>query len=240
MKLKDDRCILSVELPIMDNYPGFKFTPWNSKVFGIDAFEIDSVSVDSLERAKTMLGHHTIRVHPTTSKKLLHEYGFYYCDTLVEPFCAKLNFRAFESESVEMVHDVPIDLLIEICHGAFDYDHFHRDFNLLRELSDIRFDNWLSQLYFEGKVFGLLFQKELVGFVALQENCLALHAISLSKRGKGLAKFLWTPVCREIFDSGYKEVISSVSASNLAVVNLYSTLGFKFRNPVDIYHRFNR
>ncbi len=31
-----------------------------------------------------------------------------------------------------------------------------------------------------------------------------------------------------------------MSASNLAIVNLYASLGFRFRNPVDIYHRMVR
>jgi hypothetical protein len=52
-----------------------------------------------------------------------------------------------------------------------------------------------------------------------------------------MAKFLWTPVCQALFDAGASEIVSSISAANLAVVNLYSSLGFRFRNAVDIYHR---
>jgi hypothetical protein len=32
-------------------------------------------------------------------------------------------------------------------------------------------------------------------------------------------------------------VRSSISFVNIAVINLYSSLGFRFRKPVDIYHR---
>jgi ribosomal protein S18 acetylase RimI-like enzyme len=61
-----------------------------------------------------------------------------------------------------------------------------------------------------------------------------------SFRGKGLAKYLWSTGCRELFKRGHKELSSSISAANLAVLNLYSSLGFRFRNAVDVYHRLTK
>ena len=36
---------------------------------------------------------------------------------------------------------------------------------------------------------------------------------------------------------GHEEVKSSISAANIAVLNLYASLGFSFSKPQDIYHR---
>jgi len=58
-----------------------------------------------------------------------------------------------------------------------------------------------------------------------------------SHRGRGLAKYFWSAVCRHLFAQGQREIRSSISFVNIAVINLYSTLGFRFRKPVDIYHR---
>jgi len=81
-----------------------------------------------------------------------------------------------------------------------------------------------------------MYEKKLAGFWAFSDNQILLHALSPDYRGKGMAKYFWSLACQEMFKLGYQEIISSVSASNLAVVNLYSSLGFKFKNPQDIYH----
>ena len=220
--------------------PSIKSSPWDSAVFGLDAYEITDSSRESLELAVRVPGHYTVRVDPLMSKQLLHEYGFYYCDTLIEPYCKAENFLAFDTVAAGMRRDVALKPLLAICHGAFSHGRFHRDFNLPRVQADQRYDNWLAQLHGAGKVYGLLYQGELAGFIAVDGNRLVLHAIAESLRGRGLAKFLWTPICRALFDQGCNDLVSSVSVSNLAVVNLYATLGFRFRNPIDLYHRLTK
>lgn len=215
----------------------FKQSPWDSMVFGIPTYEIDEPSSQNLETSKHFPGHYTVRIDPLASKHLLHEHGFYYCDTLIEPHCKPERFIAINDKDVSISHDTSLQPLLDICHGAFSHGRFHRDFNLTPSHADQRYDNWLSQLYEAGQVYGLFYQGILAGFIAVNENRLVLHAVTQSLRGKGLATRLWTPVCRTLFDQGFHEISSSVSASNLAVVNLYAAMGFRFRNPVNIYHR---
>lgn len=217
--------------------PNIKITPWDKAVFGVDTYELTDLSREALELAVRTPGHYTVRVEPLTAKHLLHEYGFYYCDTLIEPYCTVERFRAFAAAAVGMRWDVPLESLLAICHGAFSHGRFHRDFNLPRAQADQRYDTWLSQLHGAGKVVGLLYEGDLAGFIAVDDNRLVLHAIAESHRGRGLAKFLWTPVVQTLFDQGCNELVSSISACNMAVVNLYAALGFRFRNPFDLYHR---
>jgi predicted GNAT family acetyltransferase len=89
-------------------------------------------------------------------------------------------------------------------------------------------------------VYGLLYHDEIAGFICHNENNLVLHAMAHSYRGKGLAKYFWSAVCKQLFDAGHLEVKSSISAANTAAMNLYSSLGFRFRNPIDVYHRIIR
>ena len=56
----------------------------------------------------------------------------------------------------------------------------------------------------------------------------------------GIAKYLWGAVCADLVRHGARELTSSISATNLAALNLYVALGFRFRNPVDVYHRVIR
>ena len=212
-------------------------TPWDTAAFGLNTYDIPTVSVAALEQASKTLGHYSVKVDPLASKKLLHDYGFYYCDTLIEPHCTPDRFVFHGHEAVSLARDTPLETLMEICHGAFFFGRFHRDFNLDKTLADLRYDNWLKQLYHAGNVITLLYQGEPAGFFGVSNNKLVLHAVSEKFRGGGLAKYLWSAACQDLFGRGHQELTSSVSAANLPVVNLYASLGFRFRNSLDVYHR---
>jgi ribosomal protein S18 acetylase RimI-like enzyme len=218
----------------------FKLVPWDSAAFGIQAYELAVPTPEVLKMATQLPGHYTVRVDPLSSKRWLHDCGFYYCDTLIEPYCTEERFVPLDDMDVSVSHRLALEPLLGVCHGAFSHGRFHRDFNLSKSQAVQRYDHWLAQLHAAGKVYGLLYRGELGGFIAVDGNRLVLHALAESLRGRGLAKYLWTPVCRTLFEVGHAEVTSSVSATNLAVVNLYARLGFGFRNPVDIYHRLTQ
>lgn len=217
-------------------------TPWDAQLFGINTFEIVVDSENKLSQvikqvfSEKNTGHYTVKVNPLLSKKLLHDYGFYYCDTLIEPYCNTESFREFTKQDISLSESVSLEKFLEICHGAFVHGRFHRDFNLDKNLADTRYNSWLKQLYEQQRVWGLMYQDKLAGFWGFSRNKILLHALSQQYRGKGMAKYFWSLACQELFNQGYTELISSISAANVAVLNLYSSLGFKFRNPVDIYH----
>ncbi|HEY9705075.1 MAG TPA: GNAT family N-acetyltransferase, partial [Allocoleopsis sp.] len=213
-----------------------KKTPWDQRAIALDTFEILEYSENVLQNL-TNHGHYTIKINPLESKDILHKYGFYYCDTLIEPYCKKADFIKYEKSEISINNQWELSELINICHGAFNYDRFHRDFNIDGKLADLRYDFWLQDIYQQGNVFALMYNQEIAGFFAYDKNKILLHALKSDYRGKGLAKYFWTVACEELFNMGYNEISSSISAANMAILNLYSSLGFKFRNPVDIYHK---
>lgn len=212
-------------------------TPWDQKVFGFATWEVVAPVEEVLAEISDYPGHYTIKVDPISSKELLHCYDFYYCDTLLEPFADRRRFVATHHDQVSIDLTPNKDEILEISHGAFRHGRFHRDFNLDPSLADRRYDQWTAQLCDEKNIFGMTFGGDLAAFFGCREGKMVLHAVAEGFQGKGLAKYLWSRACCELFDRGYDELCSSVSASNLAIVNLYASLGFRFRNPVDIYHR---
>jgi hypothetical protein len=212
-------------------------TPWDAVALGCDTYEIRDVCPEVLDQIHCRAGHYTARLQPLASKQLLLEHGFYYCDTLIEPYCGLDQFIAHPHPDAAFSRSPNLPALLAICHGGFAYDRFHRDPGVQRQAADARYDNWLIQLHEKGDVYGLLFCRELVGFIAVSANRLALHAMSYTSRDKGYARHLWSGVCNEMFSSGCTELVSSISAANLAAVNLYAGLGFRFRNSLDVYHR---
>ena len=220
----------------MNQIPLIKPTPWDTVVFGMPTWELLEYSEAALQQAVHTAGHHTIKVYPLTDKRLLHEYGFYYCDTLVEPYCNMSRLRAVYHPDATISKEVNTKQVLTICHGAFVHGRFHRDFNLPMTGADQRYDNWMAQLLDTHHVYGLYWQGVLAGFIGHNDNNLVLHALAEKYRGKGLSKYWWSAVCSELLSHGHVEVNSSISATNLSVLNLYASLGFAFRHPHDIYH----
>lgn len=219
-------------------HPAIRRIEWDSAAFSRDCFEIDGLDAEALQEAARRPGHYTAKVDALASKALLHQHGFYYCDTLIEPFCARERFTGHANARAQFSRDTALDAVLAICHGAFSHGRFHRDFHLSAAQADLRYDNWLRQLHAAGHVYGLMFEGQLAGFIAVDGGCLVLHAMAAEFRGRGIAKYLWTAVCADLYRQGHAELSSSISAANVAAANLYATLGFRFRRPVDVYHRW--
>lgn len=221
----------------MNTAPLIKPTPWDTAAFGMPTWELAEYSVEALRQAVETAGHHTVRVDSLADNRLLHEYGFYYCDTLIEPHCNASRLRAVRRPEATVSLVVDAGQALAICHGAFGHGRFHRDFNMPKAAADLRYDNWLKQLLEERQVYGLYWQGLLAGFIGYRGNGLILHALSRQYSGRGLAKYWWSAVCTELLGAGCTEIRSSISAGNVAAVSLYASLGFSFRKPVCIYHR---
>lgn len=219
---------------------GLTATPWDLRTLRIPTWEVTTVTAAVLDELESHPGHYTVKVDPLADKGLLHRYGFYYCDTLLEPFADRKRFVDCVDGQVSLDHQPPREAILHIAHGAFRHGRFHRDFNLDPALADLRYDRWIEDLLDEGNCCGIGYGERLAAFVGYRGNKLVLHAVAEEFQGRGLAKFLWSRMIRELFEQGHDEICSSVSAANLAIVNLYATLGFRFRHPLDIYHRLVR
>ena len=211
--------------------------PWDSRVFAIPCFDIPELSEASLAHANSHPGHYSIKVDPLADKQLLHTYGFYYTDTLIEPACKPAQLQRHSHPDCTVSDAVLLPEVLALCDQTFLHGRFHRDFNLSAQLADQRYKQWLKQMYDKQQVTGLYYRGTLAGFIAHDDGALLLHAMGSDFRGRGLARYFWATLCDHLFDSGITAIHSSVSAANLAVLNLYASLGFRFSHAVDVYHK---
>jgi ribosomal protein S18 acetylase RimI-like enzyme len=213
--------------------------PWDVAALGYPAWELTAYSAAALAAADAVPGHQTIKLDPLSDKGLLHRHGFYYADTLLETAATRAQLRRLPPApaGVTISREFDLDALLAICHGAFAHGRFHRDFQVDPAAAALRYDNWLRQLAAAGQVQALQADGQLAGFIGHHGGSLVLHAVAPAFRGRGLAKYWWHAVIETLFDGGAERVTSSISAANMAVLNLYASLGFSFRHPQDIYHR---
>lgn len=223
----------------MSQPPLIKPTPWDTNIFNMPSWEVLSYSLDAMNLVKSTPGHYTLKVNPVADKSLLHRFGFYYCDTLLEPSCNTNRLRIFTHADAGISKlDIPDQDIFDICKNAFIHGRFHRDFNLSKSLANQRYTQWLEELVELRQVYRLFWKKELAGFIGYSGNRLVLHAVSEKFRGRAMSKYWWSLACKDLLSSGEnQEVTSSISAANLPVVNLYSSLGFILKNSYDVYHR---
>ena len=224
----------------MQNADKFQPSPWDSAIFNIPCYELFKPDEQSLNQASKNPGHYTVKVEALADKALLHHYGFYYTDTLIEPYATQDQFTPHKHPEATVDSHPSLDKLLPMCDKSFVYGRFHRDFNLPADQADQRYKQWLSQLHAEGAVLGLRYQSDMMGFIAFNGGDLLLHSIAARFRGQGIAKHVWTAAIEYLFSIGEKEIHSSVSAANLAVLNLYASLGFRFNKAQDIYHRLTK
>jgi ribosomal protein S18 acetylase RimI-like enzyme len=210
-------------------------TPWDARAFGVATFELTSLDDACLSRLADAHGHFTAKIPPRTDAGPLRRAGFYYCDTLLEPWGKRESLRPAFDPKASFIRDMAWEDLLAIGHATF-YGRYHRDPAISKAKADARYDQWMRELHDEGRIYGLLYDGRPAGFIGEKEGVLVLHAMAAKMRGKGLARALWTLAILDLFEQGRADLHSSVSAGNLPIVNLYASLGFRFRNPLDIYH----
>lgn len=217
--------------------------PWDQAAFGLPAWELAEYSAAALALADATPGIQTAKVEPLADKRALLRHGFYYVDTLLETAATAERLRAPAEAAPaglavrRLGAGADAAAALAICHGAFAHGRFQRDLNMDQAGARRRYDGWLAQLLAADAVHGLYADAELAGFIGHHGASLVLHAVAPAWRGRGLAKHWWHMLARQMFDAGQPRVTSSVSAANVAVLNLYASLGFSFGRPQDIYHR---
>lgn len=215
------------------------FSPWDELAFGIRVGNLSDCSAATLNAVLTEMERSVlcVKVKPLLDTRLLHEHGFYYCDTLLTPHTSLEHFKPILHPDATLGKPINIAPMLELAQSAFSHSRFHRDFNIPPALANLRFRNWLEQLIAHDSVYELSWQGAFAGFIGYQDNRLVLHAIAEPLRGQGLAKYWWSLAGLELLNNPERTLQSSVSASNLSVMNLYASLGFRLIDACDVYHR---
>lgn len=214
-------------------------TPWDKRTFKIDTFELTAAHEEALEETDEHEGHFTLKADPLDDPEPFIKHGFYYMDSLIEPVCDKENFRLITNEDITLSQNFRKDDILQIAEKVFVHGRFHRDFNVPDRLADIRYMRWTQDLIESNNLYAWLYNGELAGYFGFEENKVLLIGVNEAFQGRGLTKVCTSMNCQRLFDTGYDQLYTSISAANVASLNLFYSLGFKLKKTRDVYHKLN-
>lgn len=241
------------------NYFKWRRTPWDEKVFGKKTLEITEIVYENLVNLKKIFKEIYDLVEVEKIELVFFRYSSSDNDIKREAFIngfqivehsyhvkhsniskltqsgKRLSFRKVTPEDTDSVMSIVTD--------SFLHGRFHEDPNIDLELAKERYKQWILQLMKETDFFVLELKGEVGGFFnyVINNDIIDLPLSGLSRKYSGLGGFMWKDMFKIIDENeDVKQVEIMISASNLAVLNLYTSLNFKITDSLFGYHKHIR
>lgn len=143
---------------------------------------------------------------------------------------------------VSGVEESEVSLIGAISERTFSFERYHLDPFIESDLADKRYRKWAENSY-NDEIQHLLkatLNGEIVGFfvVEYKDDLVYWHltAVSPEKQGQGLGYRVWMAMIEYHKLGGYHRILTTISARNAPVLNLYSKLNFRFLPPEMTFH----
>lgn len=126
----------------------------------------------------------------------------------------------------------------DIAGSSFTDDRFHTDPHCDPLVADRRYQLWVDQMLSdESHQFYTMHHKgQVIAFMIQKDTTLPLAGFSQAYTRSGLGDYFWLSTLLAMQKQGHSKVSTGISTNNTAVLNLYSRMGFRFRNPTAVYH----
>lgn len=182
-------------------------------------------------------------------QRALCAHRFYPVETSLQPYRELSRFepgRRFAGLELRPVQAGELDRVLEIARSAFSRGRYHLDANVPRAGADERYARWIQNAVRDGDdvlVFCNEKSGDVLGFYHLRDlgegtADLSLAALAPESHGLGLGPLLYDQCLEACVQRGFSRVETHISVANTAVLNIYSGLGFSFRSPEVVLHRF--
>jgi RimJ/RimL family protein N-acetyltransferase len=165
----------------------------------------------------------------------------------------ELNYRPFLSGLAGFVPDPEISIcpaakedVTEISAMAsriFQTGRLHIDPMVGRELGDRRYAAWVENAFSNPsqQLFKFLINDRISAFMVIEQptptsRFWSLVGLAPGLSGRGLGRRAWQSMLAFHHAEGVQQVTTSISSHNLAALNLYVSLGFRFPAPAITLH----
>jgi RimJ/RimL family protein N-acetyltransferase len=170
----------------------------------------------------------------------LEERGFRFIELNYQPTLTGLQNLRLEDQNVvvEPATGQDREILTTMAGKVFQHGRFHQDPRVGAELGNRRYGIWMKNAFEHPaqKILKCMIDGAIVGFFVVEfprtEHCFwSLVGLAPGLQGTGLGKRVWRAMLRWHQAAGVGTVSTSISSHNVAVFNLYVSLGFRFPAP---------
>jgi len=233
--------------------------PWDTEIFGFPVAQIHQVEVadflsaiDEYRKFQEWLDSHEIRVvscrlpHNRLPESIfLESKGFRFVEMVLHPKIERLGCLDIPQDHLVITPALDFDIpaIQDIAERAFKHERYHIDPRLDPKLGSIRYGCWVKNSLhhpsqrllkiMDGEHIIALFIVESKGNKSIYWH---LTAISPLWQGRGYGQRVWRAMLLYHQQEGRDCVITTISARNVAVLNLYVKLDFRFLPPEMTFH----
>jgi RimJ/RimL family protein N-acetyltransferase len=228
--------------------------PWDTQIFGVPVAHIADLHVLEPLRAahdyerflewctQKRIAFCACRVpaERLSDSMFLEERGFRFVELNYLPQLTGLQQLRTSDEGIAVAPADERDraILTAMAAQTFRHGRFHQDPRIDPRLGDRRYGAWLNNAFESSnqRVLKCSLDGEIVAFFVVenreQGHCFwSLNGLAPGRGGRGLGKRVWRSMLHWHRAEGADRVSTSISSHNVAALNLYVALGFRFPPP---------
>jgi RimJ/RimL family protein N-acetyltransferase len=240
---------------IMDYF----LVPWDTEITGwpvaeISRFEIVDLAIaknhyskfsdwcesQSIELCSCRINHDRL-----IESNFLQENGFRFIELNYRPELLMLQKLLFSSDpiKIEVALHADQDELAQMAGKIFQHGRFHQDPSIGSEIGNKRYETWLRNSFSNPtqSVYKCLIDEQIVAFFVVEYSKnkhvhWSLIGLAPGHEGRGIGTRVWQAMMQFHKNEGMASIGTSISSHNIAVLNLYVKLGFRFPLPQASFH----
>lgn len=235
--------------------------PWDAGLFGfaVASYRVGSPSLDDSVKAEFrdkllswLSANHIALCACSISatnlfwKQCLPELGFRFIDFGLRVSLANLQAASLPKSRVELriAEQADWEEIEAIAATAFHHGRYHADPLFPKDLANLRYRQWIRNALGGQNAIDRVYVMgppgQVRGFYHLtiedKMSDLRLAAVRQELQGTAWGVELYLAALHLVKASGVQQVVTSISASNTGVMNIYAMCGFRFDQPDAVYH----
>jgi len=239
-----------------------RFVPWDTEVYGFPVAQVENFKLfdtvaalrdyvqfrqwlcdNSIKIVSCRLPHNCLR-----ESIFLESKGFRFIEMVLHPRIEKLQRIEIPQDDLKICPALASDIttLRAIAEKAFHHERYHVDPRLDPRFADMRYGRWVQSSVNHSYqcLLKVMLDENIIALFIIEnghENAVYWHltAIAPGWQGRGCGKRIWRAMLHYHKGEGKDSVTTTISARNVAVLNLYSKLDFRFLPPEMTFHWIN-
>lgn len=233
--------------------------PWDSDIFGFPVAAIQTIEVHDTEQARDAFTRYEEWVRDQSielvscrlphdrvaASMFLERHGFRFVEMVLHPTMRGLqSLPDIETTlRVEPVLEREVPIVATMAERAFGYERYHVDPRVDSRLADLRYGRWIRSSFGDERqvLLKIVRADEIAGFFVIENRSDGtvywhLTATNPDFKGQKIGTEVWRAMLAYHRNAGMDSILTTISARNTPVLNLYSKLNFRFAPPEITLH----